>query len=206
VQPRFRAPPKARAARPGFTLVELLVVVAILGVAVTVVAAALAGGIRAWDAARTFNTVELASLTGLRVLHRDLMNSLPFYAVNFAGTSAQMSFAALINDAPGTPETQRRIGSVVYGFDPRRGVLFRRQRAFPSSASPSERSEEIAGGLRDAGFLYAPAPEGDEEPEWHDTWTDTTNYPGAVRIKLAFAGEDGDVTMTRTVALPVPMP
>ena len=195
-----------RACRSGFTLVELLVVTAILGVAVAAVAATLAGGIRAWDTARTFSAVELRSLAGLRIFQKDLMNAFPFYAVNFAGSPDRMSFASLVNVASGMDQPGRRIGTVTYGFDPGRAALIRRQQPFPGAGPATEQPEEIVGGLQHARFFYAAA-DSQAEQEWQENWTDATNYPAGIRIELVFGEQDEDtVVLTETVSLPVYAP
>ena len=84
--------------RRGFSLIELLVVTAILGVVIAAIAGSLAGGIKVWDAARNFNEGEAAAALALAELERDLVNSFDFFDLSFSGHKDGMAFPGVVSD------------------------------------------------------------------------------------------------------------
>jgi len=194
----------------GFTLIELLVVAAILGIVTAAIAACLSGGIRAWDAARTFGEGEAEALLGLRILEKDIANSFAFYAVPFSGQPRGLSFPALLetvagedDPVPGKATAATRIGTVSYVFDRRRNALMRQQWTFPGPTPLGTGGESVVPDLFDAQFTYYSRPGHAGGGSWQESWNDSTNLPAAVRIAISFVGDDPPPPMDRTFFIPV---
>jgi len=193
-----------KAPRAGFTLVEMLVVVAALGVIAGAVAACLAAGLRAWDAARAFSRSEARALVAMRLLEHDLQNAFCFRAVAFSGGIERVSFPVPAED-PGTladGQPLRRIGAAAYRFDAARGSLRRKAWAYPAPEPSDAGAERLAAGLAGMRLQYR----GGTGAEWADEWVSATNLPSAVRIRLAVADAVAPVVMERVVSLPMGQP
>lgn len=176
----------------GFTLIELLVVTAILGLVLVVIAASLSAGIRAWEAARTFNVGEADALVALRMAQRDLAGGLPFKPIPMEGGAEDVRFAVRLRESPSGPG---RLGTVRYRFDRATGTLRRSRWPYPD-ADPGPAGEETLAGRLDAWRMsYLPTPDG----EWTRDWTGRTNSPAAVRIE-AWTGP-GRTRLVETVVL-----
>ncbi len=200
----------------GFTLIELLVALSILAVVTGSIAACLAGGIRVWERARTFDTVTADAMVGLRIIEKDLMNAFSFYEISFDGKQREMSFPGLIEadyektDANDVP----RIGTIKYFFsnNDNKKSLMRREQAYPSG-SGDEHGEEIIANLGDINITYYFLPEEDNQPDagtgvyvkkqtgiWQGV---ATNFPDMVKIELSLLDGESVVSVDRTVVLPV---
>ena len=178
-----------------FTLVELLVVTAILGMATAVIAACMGVGMRAWDAARRFNTVESEAAFALAVMERDFRNAFPLDRIAFDGQSASASFPGLVS---GEDAAGEGLGTVSYTFEAGKGRLVRSAAAY---ASDDAVSETLLSGLSGLRVRYLMPPEGDaKEGIWVEQ---STNFPGAVEINLVFDESGDPFDIQKTVVLPV---
>lgn len=185
---------------PAFTLIELLVVIVILSLAITVIGASLAGGIRAWEAAYRFDSGQSDTYLGLRVLRRDLMNAIPFHGIPFAGEPDSVTIPSLSLASTADEQQFMEISSVRYVFDREEGVLFKQEWTFPQKGPMgASGGEEIIRNLKSFDFRYL----GNEAVggEWSSTWTHPTNHPAAVEISLETDSDDM-ITVSSTVVLP----
>lgn len=199
--------------RHGFTLVELLVVIAIFAVVATAIAASLAGGIRAWDAARDFSAVETDALIDLQIMQRDIANTFRFHGIGFLGSKTTVSFPALVYPEDheysygGREEAHgdvRRIGTVRYLYSKDKQSLFRKAWTYPGSEKDAEEpGEDVIGNLKGVSFeYYRLAPEPGQPGTWVGSWDDDTNFPARIRIQLMFGQDARPAGITRTVVLP----
>jgi prepilin-type N-terminal cleavage/methylation domain-containing protein len=204
----------------GFTLIELLVVTAILAVVVGVLAACIAGGVRAWDTARSVAAVEGEAVVGLRLIEKDLMNAFLFDGIGFSGQSRAVSFPALIRGEP-TPAPGGgaipspgiigegalagfQIGEVAYRFDGPAHRLIRIQSRY-GAPEPAGAPEAILSNLRDVRFEYwlRPSDRGGGAGQWQGEWSVPTNLPDSVKIELVFENKPAPLLFSRTVNLPL---
>lgn len=183
-----------------FTLIELLVVLLILSLAVMVIGASLAGGIRAWEAAYRFDIGESDTYLGLRMLRRDLMNSVPFHDIPFAGDSQSITIPSLSSVSAGGDRERMTIGAIRYTFDHGHRALVRQEWAFPGKAPVGTAGgEQIIRNLRGLEFRFRGA-EG-VDAEWSGSWEEATNLPAVVEINLNPDSDDMAEVKT-TVVLP----
>ena len=203
---------KAGAMR-GFTLIELLVVIAILAVVATAIGACLAAGIRAWDAARDFSSVETDALIDLEIMQRDIMNTFRYHDIKFLGSKVLVSFPCLVrardpDDAGLGDEPERagtkHIGTVRYSYNKEKLSLFRKTWRYPGSqADVEDPGSVVIGNLAGVTFeYYRLSPEPGQPGTWVGSWTEETNLPARVRIGLTFAGDARPAGITRTIIIP----
>ena len=191
--------------RGGFTLIELLISAMIFAVVLSVISACVFAGIRVWDYARKCGGVEGDALMKLEIVQRDVANTFRFYAVPFAGTVNDMSFAGLV-ETTGDVSQPARIGTVHYYFDTQRKGLFRKVWAFPGSEPTDVQPEKLLAGLSDFKISYYAPPSDRGGDVWQEGWNDETNIPGAVTVELTFEGEAPPLKMKRTILIPASTP
>lgn len=193
-----------RGGKGGVTLLELLVVTAILGVVIAVIAACLGSGIRVWDEARSFKAVEGDAVFVLSLMEKDLRNAFRFSDVPFKGDGGSVSFAGLVQSADGSGLPGARIGTIGYSRSGgREGNLYRSETEYPGS---EERREKIAAGAAGLALRYAAAGTNAQARaiDWADSWDSATNLPGRVSIELSFLRDGKEpLTFVRDVTLPL---
>ncbi|MDI6774506.1 MAG: prepilin-type N-terminal cleavage/methylation domain-containing protein [Verrucomicrobiota bacterium] len=189
-----------------FTLIEVLVVTAIVALLVGAIGACLAGGFRVWDSARTCNVVDGQAMIALAVLERDLMNGRPFHEIEFRGSPDQLTIPGLAPSRDPGEGPAERLGTIQYTFDPVARSLIRSSWAFPSGARPACDVEKLLAGVSGARFRYWAGPGGADSPavgEWRKEWRSPTNFPGMVRVDFAFGDDRRSFEISRTFVLPL---
>lgn len=192
-----------------FTLIEMLIVTAILGVVIAAIVACLAGGLRVWESARRFDKVETEAMFALAAVQKDVMNAIPFYALPFRGSPDGMAFPCLVSVLSGEGGEEVAVGTAAYRLDYGRGRLIRRAWAFPRPEPPEQNAETVAGRVRNARLWYAPDPAdrtASGGAQWQDIWRDASNLPRRVRIDLGLDDEGETRTFSRTFVIPVVRP
>lgn len=191
-----------RPAARGFTLLELLIVTAILGVVVATVGACIAAGIRVWEEARVFSALESRSLLGLEILERDLRNTFVFYGIPFSGEDRDLSFPGLMSVPSADAESGRDlpgvvIGRVGYTLESAGGELVRTVSPYASLEGVDAVQETVIEGVDRLSFTYV---EGGERVR---SWSSSTNLPDRVDIRLFLEEGEDRLEIERTVLLPV---
>jgi len=188
------APPS----RAGFTLIELLVATAILAVATGVIGACVAAGIRVWDRARETAWFASSVLPGVELMERDLRNATSYSGTSFRGTPDSVAMGSLMLPPDGSPDGPR-IGKVVYTYDARKAVLFRKAWLLPGREPGDEVSESVLENVRQAAFSYRTGAGGTED-EYAGT---ATNLPAAIRCELVLGNPR--LKLKRDVVIPLGM-
>jgi general secretion pathway protein J len=201
----------------GFTLLELLVAMTVLGVLTGLLATGLSFGTRIWE--REQHQVEQA--TDLQmvqdVIRRTLGEAWPLNAPTAAGAEAGTEGIAFVGtdksiEFLGPPPAQSLVGGVyqyvLLGRDDPGGVSLvltwrlrspdgaqrngkRRNGAHVRHSETAEGQEVVlVDRLVDAEFSYFGAGEDDVKPRWRDRWKDTSKLPLLVRLQLTFPPGD----------------
>jgi prepilin-type N-terminal cleavage/methylation domain-containing protein len=174
--------------RLGFTLLELLVAVALAAIVGGAVLAAFSGGLRVWERSDTYGRSEQMALFVMARMGRDIANAVAVGDDTFDGDRGQFSLLTQREVYAGPIPAPLEAVTYLPPPDGGGGVL-RRAEAWPRGRGGVQ--EELMGeaGLRVA-FAYATGMTMGEPSGWLDQWRSETNLPHAVRIVLVT--EDGE--------------
>ncbi|TFH17131.1 MAG: prepilin-type N-terminal cleavage/methylation domain-containing protein [Lentisphaerales bacterium] len=192
---RDRHPPAT-----GFTLLEVLIVVAILVVLMTVTASVFFSGLSVWGKARSINVGTIDALICIEYFERDLRNASPFYSIELRGRSELVSFPQVLEGGYGDSPVRQ----VRYEFDERTRTVARFVSPFPMGGGEPG-AELLVSNVKSMRLRYAPVPEvGSSALRWQDVWEGGhATWPAAVRIDLVLDEAGEGKTISRTIDLPL---
>lgn len=182
-----------------FTLIELMVVIAIVGLVAGVVVASFSGGIGVWESASILTHVEREAYFGAESIRRDIAGTFDFHDLGFKGAADNVSFPGLVPVADAEGATRFRIGTVKYLHDAAGKSLERLTWQYPyteESAFP----EIIAEGVESIRFSYLAAG-ADTDDGWVSDWEAATNFPAAFRMDFTISHQGRELVVQREVPL-----
>ncbi|WP_277948893.1 prepilin-type N-terminal cleavage/methylation domain-containing protein [Magnetospirillum sp. 15-1] len=176
----------------GFTLVELLVSLALLGMAGLLVVAGLGGAHRAWDrtglrargaeAAEGAETVLRYRMEGLSASTRRDGGAL---VTDFQGGPSSVTFLAPPGDGPG-PGALRRY---TLGLASSGALVL--SSAYETARDPSShRDEVLLQGAQSLDIAYFGSAPPDNAPRWRDGWQNRPTPPELIRVRVRFPPGD----------------
>lgn len=191
----------------GFTLIEILIAMTLLGLLMAMLFGGLRLGTRAWEASdvRSADLARLEAVQGF--IRRALTGAYPLVntgdddakrKITFTGGAQAVAFTALMPAHFGVGGFYTITLAVEDGVDGAR-LVFRRQlyRSGNEEAPPpppagtiEEKEKILLDGFSKAEFSYFGASGSDETPSWQDEWQDPKSLPDLVRLSVTFA--DGD--------------
>ena len=196
----------------GFTLLELLVSMALLAVMFALVAAGLRFGAKAWEAG-TERMGNLSETSAVQHFIRQRLTSVyPILSADedddflfFVGTKERVEFATILPDHFGIGGFYK----VTIGVS-RQGqqtdLVFRhglyRFDGSNETTQSTDRTSPLLENIDEARISYFGAPTDDEDPRWRASWQDMPTLPELIRVEVGF-GEGDDRTWPLMVVAPV---
>lgn len=182
----------------GFTLIEVLVSLVLLGLLTTMVFGGVRFGAQAWTAVSR-STSAAADLDAARaVLRRAIGAAYPAFSsasladrtVAFEGTEADL---ALVAPLPAAIEAGilalQRFRVVQDDHGPALVMEWQLYLPAADAGRPLEvRRVKLLGGIGSVRFSYFGAPAPRQPPAWQDRWVDRTSLPNLVRVHLEPVG------------------
>ncbi|QLH38084.1 MAG: prepilin-type N-terminal cleavage/methylation domain-containing protein [Defluviicoccus sp.] len=176
-----------RSASAGFTLVELLVSLTVLGFIASLAAGALHLGSRVWE--RTSSTAEaLDEAFGAQDFLRELLaeaypeprGELGHVTADFSGTRNSIDFRA-----------PARLSHISHGYIPLRLFLEEtasdRRLVLSITEGGSDRQVVLLSGIRDASFsFFGTDDSGSSTGTWREDWTDQQHLPDLIQVAVVF--------------------
>lgn len=187
----------------GFTLLELLIAMALMGLVLVMLYGGLRLGMRSWDAgeqrAESVNEVRLIE----DFIRRQLRQSMTVYredpeqgqAVVFEGQADSLTFVAPLLSYLGMG------GLYVIQFDvvQNQGTDRLRMRWTPyrpivesglqTKKTPAPEETILVNGVSDLQWEYFGVLEDNQEPQWYDRWPSVQQRPQLVRLNLSVRGQ-----------------
>ena len=192
---RYALPEQSEA---GFTLLELLISMTLVGLLMAVVFGSLRFGAHAWERSEAQNsgTDEIRLLQ--TKLRHELERAYPFFVVtdptrasiDFNGTTEELIFLAPMANALGPAARARiKVARTPEG-DGMRFVLTERPELSLPDESEGSQTEVLLFGLTGLEFAYFGKEMLDESPRWHESWQGQTRLPQLIRMRAEFPRGD----------------
>jgi general secretion pathway protein J len=185
-------------AQSGFTLVELLVGLALFSLLVTVLFNSVQFGLQAWKhgGARAEDVQHM--MASQELLRRLIGDIYPMYVadaaagarIDFDGAKDALSFLA---SAPTSASTGGRYRFKLF-VEQRPGENDLVLSAMPELGVPQEQATGtrtvLLQNLDHADFSYFGRPAGERNPQWTDSWSKRSETPALVRVRVTFRSGD----------------
>ncbi len=205
-----RHPIACRRSDAGFTLVELIVALAILALLASMLPGAFAVAQRAWDTVRRIERLDADSAARSFVEQR-LMEALPILVTDvqgvrqlgFRGGARDMTFVA--------PSASGPAGGGLYQFrltaeaaaDSDALVLRQTQVSAVANSTSIDAPRVLQVGLQGLRFRYFGRPTDDQDRRWHDFWPDGDRLPELVEIAQTTEAALGGRSPFRPLMVPL---
>ncbi|HXY99648.1 MAG TPA: prepilin-type N-terminal cleavage/methylation domain-containing protein [Stellaceae bacterium] len=179
----------------GFTLLELLVAMTLLGLLTVLLFGGLKFGARAWARGEAHSAGAEEVRFVQQLLRRELEESYPFFLatdpldphVTFEGETQSLTFLAPAPQSLGVAGRARITLRAVAGEGGEKLVILARpELAFGDDAS----AEVLIDGLEALSFSYYGAEGASDPPQWHDRWSDRRDFPKLIRVAARFPAGD----------------
>ncbi|MEM7224699.1 MAG: prepilin-type N-terminal cleavage/methylation domain-containing protein [Pseudomonadota bacterium] len=186
----------------GFTLVELLVALTLVGLMSVAIFGGLRFGTRTWEAG-TQRSEELNEV----VLVQDLMRRhlVQLAAVDqvrrrseehpiFVGDGQSVSFVAPLSAHVGLDGLYQFELALEDGEDREQNLIIRwqlyRADRVPGTTSELDGERVLLEGISEGEFSYFGASERRDEPAWRETWSEQAQLPALIALEVAFPEDD----------------
>ena len=192
-----------RPSQSGFTLVEILIGLALLALTVSLLPTALRLGLSAWTSRDDLDRVEGVRLM-LRSLENQISQAMPIFErdkrgavrIAFKGGDTSLAFIAPIETGPDgagvfyvelAPRSPSAEGPDVDGLT----MTLSRFDALPGVGQASAVSHDIAGRDVSVRFRYFGSQKSGEAGQWHSAWQRTDQFPMLVEISAVLRTAGG---------------
>ncbi len=181
----------------GFTLLELLIAMTLLGLLTTLLFGGLKFGAHAWERGEAHGTGAEEVRVVQQLLRRELGESYPLFIadpqhphVTFDGEAQSLTFLAPAMQSLGVAGRASITLRAVAGGDGTRLVISARPELAFGNGAAAAGTEALIGGLTALSFSYYGAERASDLPRWHERWSDQPALPKLIRVAASFATGD----------------
>lgn len=207
----MKARRRLKAAR-GFTLIEFMLVAALLSVIGVALYASFSTGINAWQRINAGTTLEDINIF-LDKISSELRNTFLIKGMLFQGENDAVRFPVISYGRDNKKNLGREIGEVHYAFHQTSQGIYRTYRRYSEVYQEKNVSaERIAGPIQSFEVQYYYYDPQEEEYLWTSAWQNETDVlgeageeeklPAAIRMIITLRPEEGGRQIVKTVTVP----
>ena len=201
----------------GFTLLELLVAITLLGVLIAALFGALRLGARVWETGEARLDANGRVQVAQEFLRRQLSQAMPLLEVTgdpaasgrllFEGDQDRLRFVSLLPEhlGAGANLMELAVRDPAHVGAPGDLVIRWQQLELSSEAGPARESEEqiLIEGIESLEITYFSGAPAEAKPTWWQEWRQQRSLPSLVRVRVGFPDGDGRSWPELMVALMV---
>lgn len=203
---------KTTECRLGFTLVELMIVAAILSTVGIVLYSAFSNGLNIWQRINQEMVIEDVNIFFDKI-SSELRGSFQFSEIPLRGRTGELTFPAIVRARDHRGKLKEEIGAVHYSFDPKSGAIDRQQKSYSEIYLDKDTGKQaMIDHVSSLEFQYYYYDLEQEEYSWVESWQDEDEslgikakkiLPVAVRITVGIMGQEKkERRITKTVWIP----
>lgn len=190
-----------RGSRKGFTLLEMVIAVALVCVMAVVLAGAFDAGLRIWERARRFGGRETEMVIALQTMQKDLRNATPCRLAPFRGDESRVDIPSVVRLSE-PPTAREYMGVIRYERGANGSTLDRVTTVYRQPEAVTESRETMVSSVDKLAISFGDRGEGDRTPVvWNGRWDNPSNFPAAVRIVIGVREHGEHVEQRRVVVL-----
>ena len=212
----------------GFTLVELLITTAILGIVSLAIFSTFASGLNVYTRVHSYTGVQPDILFSLEKIERDLRGAFVFSKIDFRGEKKLVSFPAIVNNTGSRKDEVCSLGRVTYYYDGGKDILIREEQDYSKAVKGKykKRGKRVTlATLKNVEFSFfcydaeskayswvnswkmekpddEDEEEGAEDPEKKGLWTIDDKILLGAKVEVEFLDGKRDRNLSRTVFFP----
>ncbi|MEA3328978.1 MAG: prepilin-type N-terminal cleavage/methylation domain-containing protein [Candidatus Omnitrophota bacterium] len=194
-----------RLTKQGFTLVELLISVAIVAFAGLAIYSVLNNGIIAWRRGSRNRSFERSIRLTSEKISREIRNTFKFSTIPFEGAEDFVKFPALITVECGPEHYQ--FGRAAYFYDSKQDSLSKEEKTYPGLFEDEgiTAGRVLLKGVKEVEFSYCYLDNATGDYKWKDDWKkeEQDSIPRAIRIRVAFKKKTNQKDFEQTIFIPI---
>ncbi len=200
--------PGARSPEPrrGFTIVELLVSLALIALVGGTVVATFAGGIRVWERLQAQGSQDQWFEVAFEQFRHDLRNMRRFQLVPIKGAYDRISFPAIVESDTTDGRTVGEIGELGYFFNSSRRMLCRAGHPYRTLRYQrlTDDCHPVVTGVDRVQLSFYKYDEETRQGDWSSSWEEETP-PLAVKLELGYQDRSTRRMITQSLVVHVPL-
>lgn len=202
-----KRPSQAHGRKSAFTLMELFVAIAIMGLIALVVLSTLRGGLRLWERLKAGSNQQVEVILALEAMEKRIRNACPFASIGFNGNESHFSFPSLLTISGQTSATVVALYQVAYDYNSISNSLTKKLVSIHPgfNARGSSRGEapvELAR-LDELKFSYCYWNARTQVYEWKNSWLAQEGIPLGVKLTISMRNGKRQTSLEQTIWIPV---
>lgn len=186
---------------------ELLVVLAIMGLIALVVLSTLRGGLRLYERLKTGRNQQVEVILAMEAMEKGIRNACPFAGIGFNGSEHHFSFPSLLTIPGQTNLVVVAPGQVTYAFDSISNSLTKTiacvHPAFNAGGSSRLNAPVELARLDELKFSYGYWNTRNGACEWKNAWLAKEGMPLGVKLAIGARNGNRKTSLERTIWIPV---
>jgi len=190
-----------------FTLMELLVVLAIMGLVALVVLSTLRGGLRLYERLKAGSSQQTEVILAMEAMEKSIRNACPFANIGFNGNESRFSFPSLLTISGQTNAEVVALCQVAYDYNSTSNSLTQKlvcvHPEFNAGGSSRGNAPVELARLDGLKFSYCYWNVKTQACEWKNSWLAKEGIPLGIKLTISMQNGNSKTSLERTIWIPV---